>query len=310
VTRARTIFLGSGSFGVPALQRLSEHPDVALVGIVTAPARPAGRKGELNPTPIAQSAPAGTPILTPARLRSTDALEAIAALEPEIAVLADYGQLVPPPILDLPHGALNLHPSLLPRHRGATPIPAAILADDAETGVTLFRMDAGLDTGPIVAVRRTSLDDTDTASSLHARLSVIAAELLTGSLGPWLAGELREQPQPDAGATLTRPLRRVDGRLDPNHPAAELERRVRAFAGWPGTYLDLDQGRLAVHRATVLASEPDAAPGRIVAHGTGLAVTTTSGLLVLDEVQPAGGRRMSGDAFRRGRPAMVGARVS
>ena len=152
-SRVRTVFLGSGAFGIPALRRLAEHPEVELVGVVTAPPRLAGRRQVETPTEVEAAARTLglSPILTPGRLRAPEAVASVLELGPGLAVLADYGQLVPPSLLDLPHGALNLHPSLLPRHRGATPIPAAILAGDAETGVSLMRMDEGLDTGPIVA---------------------------------------------------------------------------------------------------------------------------------------------------------------
>ena len=161
-------------------------------------------------------------------------------------MLADYGQIVPAALLDPPFGALNLHPSLLPRHRGASPIPAAIVAGDRETGVTLMRMDAGLDTGPIVAVERLPLAGSETAPELEARLADLAADLLARSLEPWLRGDLPATPQPEEGATLTRPLRREDGRLDPALPAADLERRVRAYLPWPGTFLEV--GRRAPRR--------------------------------------------------------------
>ena len=183
------------------------------------------------------------------------------ALEPELAVLADYGQLVPAPILELPHGALNLHPSLLPRHRGATPIPATILAGDATTGVTLMRMDAGLDTGPIVAQERRRLDGDETAAELEADLAERAAGLLTRSLDPYLAGELIPHPQPDEGATLTRPLRRDDGRMDPTRPAVDLERQVRAYQPWPGSYLVTPAGRLGRACRRGRGADPGGEPG-------------------------------------------------
>lgn len=299
----RTVFLGSGGFGVPALRTLAEHPAVQLVGIVTAPPRPAGRRGTLTTTPVHAAAIASglDPVLTPERLRAPEAIEAVLELDPQLLVLADYGRLVPPDLLGPPHGALNLHPSLLPRHRGAAPIPATILAGDAWTGVTLMRMDAGLDTGPIIAQRRWALDGDETTPGLEALLAGEAAGLLADSLGPWLAGALPAVPQPDAGATLTRPLRRDDGRLDPARPAVDLERQVRALLPWPGTYLETDQGRLIVRRAHA-RSGPGAGTdevGRLDDAG----LRTGDGVLALDVVQPAGGRAMSWADYRRGRPA-------
>ena len=310
MSAVRTVFLGSGPFGVPSLRMLAAHADVDLVGVVTAPPRPAGREHALAATPIDQAAAelGIRTILRPSRLRDPAALASILALRPALTVLADYGQIVPPALLDLPHGALNLHPSLLPRYRGASPIAATILAGDRETGVTLMRMDEGLDTGPIVAAERSPLDGTETAPDLEARLADLAAGLLQRSIGPWLAAALPAVPQPADGATLTRPLRREDGRLAPGDTAAELERRVRAFQPWPGTFLELPTGRLAVHAAHVEHGAADDVRGTLIAHGDGLALVTADEWLVLDEVQPAGGRRMSASALRRGRPGLVAGR--
>jgi methionyl-tRNA formyltransferase len=259
-------------------------------------------------TPVAEAAIArGLAVLTPARLRDAEVVGRIAALDPGIIVLADYGRLVPAAVLDLSaHGALNLHPSLLPRHRGASPVAAAILAGDAETGVTLMRMDEGLDTGPVVAVERLPLDGTEQAPDIEARLAEIAAALLAETLPGWLAGRVAAIPQPTEGATLTRPLRREDGRLDPARPAVQLERQVRAYQPWPGSFLDDGGTRLIVWRATVSRARPDqetATPGSIVADGDTLALVTADGRLRLDEVQPAGRGRMLGSAYRRGRRA-------
>jgi methionyl-tRNA formyltransferase len=305
--RVRTVFLGSGGFGRASLRRLAEHRDVQVVGVVTAPPRPAGRRQRAASSVIAEVA--GDlrvgPILTPERLRAPDSIASILELDPKLLVLADYGQIIPPELLDLEHGALNLHPSLLPRHRGATPIPAAILEGDAETGVTLMRMDAGLDTGPVVAQERVALDGTETTPALEGHLETVAAELLDRSLGPWIRGELEARPQPEAGVTLTRPLRREDGRLDPRKRAVELERQVRAYQPWPGSFVDTPVGRLIVWSASAGAS---GRPGAGTFDERGLGVGDDD-LLELREVQPAAGKRMTWEAFLRGRPAILGATV-
>jgi len=308
--RVRTVFLGSGHFGVESLRRLdrdyNQHAEV--VGVVTAPPRPAGRGGRLTGTPI-EGAVASLNVqvvLRPLRLR--DAIADVLALQPELAVLADYGQIVPKPLLELPFGALNLHPSLLPRHRGASPIPATILAGDAETGVTLMKMDAGLDTGPIVAQERIPLAGTETSPRLEELLGVTAADLLDRSLGPWLRGDIQPRPQPEEGATMTRPLRREDGRLDPQMPATHLERHVRAYQPWPGSFFETDLGRIVVWRAAIRPAAGDA-PGTVVRTRDGLGLATSDGVLELLDVQPAGGRRMSGEALLRGRPGLVGTSV-
>jgi methionyl-tRNA formyltransferase len=285
----RTVFIGSGAFAEPALRALALDPDVELVGVVTAPPRPAGRKLTAAATPVAQvAADLGIdPVLTPTRLRDPDAVDAILALEPELLVLADYGQIVPPALLAVGPGALNLHPSLLPRHRGATPVPATILAGDRATGVTLMRMDEGLDTGPIVAQAGTPVAPDETAPDLESRLASMGAELLTISLRPWLAGDLREHPQPVVGVTVTKPLHRADGRMDLSLPAAELERQVRAYQPWPGSFVETRTGRLTVWAASPAASE-HLPSGRFSARG----IATGDGTLLHHEVQPAGGRRM------------------
>lgn len=317
--RPGAVFFGSGGFAVPILEALLEAPEVELVGVVTTPPRPAGRGGHPRPTPVARRASELrlTP-LTPERLRDPATVDQLAGLRPELIVLADYGRLVPSAILQLPRlGALNLHPSLLPRHRGAAPIAGAILAGDVETGVSLMRMDEGLDSGPLVAQVRTPVGAVETAPELEARLAGLAAALLRASLGPWLRGELAAVAQPHEGATRTRPLRREDGRLDATRSSAVLARQVRALQPWPGTFLESAAGRLLLWRVEALpgAARPATEsgerepPGTFVADGEGLALRTGDGALRLLEVQPAGGRRMSGAELRRGRPGLVGSRV-
>ncbi len=301
--RVRTVYLGSGAFGAPALRRLAAHPRVELVGVVTAPGRPVGRHARLTPTAIgALAAELGlAPVLTPERLRAPEAIDAVLALGPSLAVLADYGQIVPPALLGLPHGALNLHPSALPRWRGASPIPATIAAGDAETAVALMRMDAGLDTGPLVAQERVSLTGREAAPELEARLAELSAELLDRSLGAWLDGELPAVPQSGEGAAMTRPLRRADGLLDPGRPAVELERLVRAYQPWPGTYAEVDGERLVVGAARVEPGQPDDVPGALVRQGAEPALATAEGRLVLERVTPPGRRPMPGADWLRGR---------
>lgn len=305
-SRVRTVFLGSGTFGRETLRRLVAQPAIDLVAVITAPARPAGRRQELAETPIAALARdlGITTVLTPARLRAPASVAAILALDPALAVLADYGQIVPGSLLGLAHGALNLHPSLLPRHRGASPIPATLLAGDIETGVTLMQMDEGLDTGPIVDQVRWPLRGDETTPELEASLATVGADLLDRDLDAWLRGELTPRPQPSDGATVTRPLRREDGRLDARRPAAELERQVRAYQPWPGAFVDTPGGRLIVWSSAV-GRGVDVAPGTFGIDG----LATSAGTLRFEDVQPAGGKRMPWSDFVRGRPGVVGSAV-
>jgi len=329
---ARTVFIGTGPFGVDSLRRLSEPRNTGLievVGVVAAPGRPAGRRATIEPSPIERTArEVGIPtVLTLSRLRDPDAIAAVLALRPDLVVLADYGRIVPPPILDVPFGALNLHPSLLPRHRGAAPIPATILAGETRTGVTLIRMDAGIDTGPIVAVARVALAGTEAAPELEARLAGVAADLLEASLPAWLAGAIDAVAQDADAATLTRPLRREDGRLDPGRLAWYLERQVRALRPWPGTFIEVAGLRVAVLEARVVAAGDEHAssastrgtpgtlgtprtPGTLTRRGPDLVLVTADGTLELRVVQPSGGRPMSGADLLRGRPELAGAAVA
>ena len=310
--RARTVFLGTGAFAVPIVNALAHHSLADLVAVVTAPQRQGSRGRPTDPPVAAWATEHGLPMLRPDRLRAPDSVAQIADLQPELLVLADYGQIVPSVLLDLPpRGALNVHPSLLPRHRGATPIPAAILAGDAETGVTLMRMDAGLDSGPIVAQWRTPLSGTETAPGLEAELADLGARLLVATLAHWLAGEIEPDVQDDRDATMTKPLRRADGRLDPSKTAAELERQVRAYQPWPGSFVETSAGRLTVWSTHVGEARPgDVASGTLARTADGgLALAACNALLRLDEVQAAGGRRMSSAELLRGHPALAGSSV-
>jgi methionyl-tRNA formyltransferase len=309
--RTRTVFVGSGAFGRPTLERLLDHPAVDLVGLVTAPPKPSGRQQRLSPTAIGTAAAelGIEPVQTPNRLRARESIDSVLRLRPELIVLADYGQLVPSELLELPYGSLNLHPSLLPRHRGATPVPATILAGDRETGVTLLRMDAGLDSGPIVAQRHVALAGDETTPELEARLADLGADLLAEDLEPWVRGEIAARPQPENGATMSRELRREDGRLDPRKSVIELDRQVRAYQPWPGSFIDTLAGRLVVWRSEpvdVRLEGEDAAPGRIGRFGLYAHDRT---YLALREVQPEGGKRMGWEDFVRGRPAIVGSSI-
>ena len=304
----RTVFLGTGAFAVPILAALADQPTVDLLAVVTAPQR-AGSRGRLTDPPIAAWAQEhGLPMLRPDRLRGPDAIAQVVELQPELLVLADYGQIVPKSLLDVPpRGALNVHPSLLPRHRGATPIPAAILAGDAETGVTLMRMDAGLDSGPVVAQSRVALSGSETAPKLEDELASLGARLLVATLPRWLAGDITPQAQDERNATMTKPLRREDGRLDPSKSAAELERQVRAYQPWPGSFIDAATGRLVVWAAHPGRARPHTVQvGALIAMPDGgLAVAASDALLILDEVQPQGGRRMTAAELLRGRPGLT-----
>ena len=304
----RTVFFGSGGFAVPILDALANMPGIRIEAVVSAPDRPVGRKAILTPTPVtARAGDLGLPILKPERVRRPEAVDELRALAPDLAVLADYGQLIPKVLLDLPpRGFVNLHPSALPRWRGAAPIPATILAGDTESAVTLIVVTEEMDAGPVLAVEPLEVRPDDTAVTLEERAAEAAARLLRRALPEWLAGRLETRPQPDEGVTLTRPLHRGNGLLDATRPAVELERQVRAYQPWPGSYLEIAVGRLIVWRARVAPSEPGDVPGRLIAAGRdGMALVTAEGRLLLDEVQLSGKKRVSASELRRGYPGLV-----
>lgn len=296
----QAVFFGSGAFAVPILEALATAPEVSIAAVVTATPRRAGRGGVIARTPVAMCASAlGVPL----------DVDGSAPAAVDLIVLADYGRLLPARLVESPaHGALNLHPSLLPRWRGATPVARVIAAGDARTGVSLMRMDAGLDTGPLVAQVETPIAPDETTPRLEARLARLAAELLRDRLGPWLRGEVQARPQAAAGVTAARPFRRDDGRLESHRPGADLERQVRAFQPWPGSFLETAAGRLVLWQVSLAGPgrEPATAPGTFVPTGEGLGLVVGDGTLTLDEVQLAGRRRMSGADLRRGHPGLVG----
>lgn len=294
----RLAFFGTPPFAVPALRACQAVGTV--VAVVTQPDRPRGRGQQTSPSAVkAEAERAGLPVLQPARLKGTDFAERLAALRLDVAVVAAYGRILPLDVLSAPRlGCLNVHASLLPRWRGAAPIQWAIAAGDSETGVCLMQMEAGLDTGPILAERRTPILPADTSETLHARLSELGGALLRDELPRYLSGQLTPRPQPAEGVTVARMVEKEDGRLDWSLPAVELERRIRAFVPWPGGWTQLGGALLKVWRAEVVDGR--SAPGTVLAaHGV-LDVACGTGALRLLEVQPEGKRRMSAAEFLSG----------
>lgn len=295
---ATLVFMGSPEFALPTLKALAGHYDV--VGVVTQPDRASGRGRELKPPPVKLLAQAlSIPVIQPEKLRQPEAFEQLRAWNPDLIVVAAFGQILRKDVLELPpHGCINVHASLLPRWRGAAPINAAILHGDEETGVTIMKMDVGLDSGPILTQRSIRLTREDTAGSVFEKLSQLGADLLIETLPDYFSGQIQPTPQPEHGSSYAPMLKKEEGRLDFTRPAEELERRIRAFNPWPGAFLDFDGTLLKVHRAHVEAGE--AAGGQRLIYRDQPAVGAGNGLLVLDEVQPAGKKMMSGKAFLAG----------
>ncbi|OGT27266.1 MAG: methionyl-tRNA formyltransferase [Gammaproteobacteria bacterium RBG_16_66_13] len=302
----RLVFLGSPEFAVPSLEALAAHYRVA--GVVTQPDRPAGRGRRLRPPAVRLAAARlGLQVIQPRRVSDAEALEAIRKWAPEAIVVVAFGQLLRPSILDLPRwGCLNVHASLLPRWRGASPIQATILEGDPTTGVTVMKMDAGLDTGPILAQRSVPIAPDETGGSLSTRLSSLGAALLLETLPGLQAGSIKPTPQQEEQATHAPLLRKSDGALDPTEPAERLARKVRAYHPWPGTFLNLDRSRLGVLSAHAAPALRDVPVGQVVQLERAPAVSTVQGYLVLDRVQPEGKKPMTGAAFLLGSRDFVG----
>jgi methionyl-tRNA formyltransferase len=294
----RVVFMGSPDFALPTLRALAANYEV--VGVVTQPDRPAGRGKQLTAPPVKVLAnKLGLPIIQPARLREPEAVAQLHAWAPDLIVVAAFGQILRQAVLDLPpRGCINVHASLLPRQRGASPIQAAILAGDAETGVTIMRMNKGLDTGPILSQRATPIAPDDTAATLSEKLSAIGADLLIATLPKYLSGELKPRPQPETGVTSAPMLQKSEGELDQTLSAEALARKVRAFNPWPGAFIIWKGQPLKIHHASV--SNSNVKPGQHLTESGRPAIGTADGLLVLDEVQPAGRKPMTGAEFLHG----------
>lgn len=290
--------MGSPDFSVPLLNALAR--DYRLVGVVTQPGRPAGRGRELSVPPVQRAAQAlGLPLLQPEKIRAPQAMADLRAWAPDLIVVAAFGQILRPELLELPrYGCLNVHGSLLPRWRGAAPVQAALLAGDTRTGITIMKMDSGVDTGPLLSQRALSITAEDTAGTLLEKLAVLGAGLLLETLPDYLSGKLLPQPQPVEGITYAPLLKKEDGRLDFARPSAELARRVRAYQPWPGTWMPWRESVLKILRVSTGAGQ--LAPGtRTVSRGLP-AVGTADGLIIFEEVQPAGKKAMTGKAFLAG----------
>jgi methionyl-tRNA formyltransferase len=299
----KVVFLGTPAFAVPSLQALMGGYNV--VGVVTQPDRPAGRGRQVQPPPVKVAAEAaGIPIYQPHSLRDEEAAAPLRAWQPDLIVVAAYGQILRPHVLDLPpYGCLNVHASLLPRWRGAAPIQHAILAGDAETGVSLMRLDPGMDTGPVYAREAIAIAPDETAATLHDRLALLGGEMLQRHLAGILHGRLTAAPQDNDQATYAPLIKKEDGRLDWRESAAQLDRRVRAMTPWPGAFTYW-QGKLLkiLSARPVRSGLPAGEPGQVVTSLETAVVLTGDGGLELLEVQLEGKRAVPVIDFLRGRP--------
>lgn len=293
-------FMGSPEISVPTLKALADNYTVTCV--VTQPDREAGRGKKITQSAVKQAAlDLGLPILQPERLRKPEAFEELAAYKPDLIVVLAYGQILRSNVLELPrYGCINVHASMLPKWRGASPIQAALLAGDKTTGVTIMKMDTGVDTGDILSTEEIPVEDDDTCASLSAKLAVTGAELLVQTLPLYLNGSITPEPQNNDKATFSGLIKKQDGELDFSQSASALERKVRAFNPWPSAFFDLDGAITKVHKARI---EPFS--GVVPANSRSIiagfpAIAAVDGWLVLEEIQPAGKKSMSGKAYLSG----------
>ena len=302
--------MGTPDFAVLVLDSLVRG-GYEIPAVYTQPDRPAGRGRELLSPPVKEAARRyGLAVRQPVSLRQPEEREELANLCPDVIVVAAFGQLLPQNILDIPpFDCLNVHPSLLPRHRGASPVAAAILIGDEVTGVSIMLMDRGMDTGPVLAQQEVPLLPQDTTGSLTARLAGIGARLLMQTLPPWLEGKLTPQPQDSSKATYAEHIDKESGRIDWHRPAVELWCRVRAFQPWPTSYTTWKGRMVKVVEAVPLLG--DGEPGRVVALGenkpAAVGVQTGEGILGLQQLQLEGKRVMTAEEFVRGRRDFIGA---
>ena len=307
----RIVFMGTPEFGVPVLEELARSP-CEIVAVYTRPERPAGRGRHMTPSPVKRAAlEHGFRVIEPSTMRGQESVVSLAELRPEVVVVAAFAYLLPREVLAVPRlGCLNVHPSLLPRHRGPSPVAAALLRGDAQTGVSIMLMDEGLDTGPVLSQESRSISETDTTGGLTEALSEMGARLLRSSLWKWIEGDLVPRPQDESLATSSELIRAKDAELDWCRPAVELWRRVRAYHPWPGCYTTWEGKRLKILSGRPLEERQRGDVGRVVelpaTSALRIGVVTGEGTLGLEEVQLEGKRQVSAEEFVRGHGDFIG----
>ena len=316
MTPLRVIFMGTAELSCASLEKLAAGKDFQLLAVVTQPDKPKGRELKLQPSPVKILAERlSLSVLQPARARDEGFISTLRELRPDLIVVVAYGQILPPAILELPrYGCVNVHTSLLPQYRGAAPIQWAIADGNAETGVTIMQMDAGLDTGPMLAVRRTPILPTDDSQTLHDRLAQLGAELLVETIPDFAAGKIVPQPQPLAGASYAAKIKKEDGRINWQLPAREIWSRLRAFTPWPGAFTQLDGSGGPAALLKIWRAEPAPQTGRagevLAADKTAILVACGQGSLRITELQREGGRRLPAEQFLQGFPLPTGTKLA
>jgi len=303
----KIVFMGTPDFAVPTLQALINNHDVT--GVVTQPDRPAGRKQQVKQSPIKELAlDAGIPVFQPKKLRQPEAIAELKQWQADVYVVAAFGQILPQSVLDIPpHGSINIHASLLPRWRGAAPIHAAIRAGDSQTGITIMLMDAGLDTGPMLTQYSVRIEPDETGQSLHDKLAKIGGDLLIDTLPRYLSGEVTPTPQDDSEMTYAPQIKKEEGQIDWSQSALQIERLVRAFTPWPGTYTLWNGAQIKIHSGIV--GQGSAPIGQVIEKNGQIAIGTGADLYYPQEIQLAGKKRMPVNDFVHGSSDFIGAIV-
>ena len=305
----RIVFFGTPTFAVPSLQKLTQT-ELRPLAVVTQPARPVGRKALSTASPVqAAAAQLGIPVQTPGSLTDRAFLSWFKAQRPDLAVLIAYGKILPADVLAIPRlGFVNVHPSLLPRHRGASPVAGALLEGDVETGISIMQLDSQLDHGPVYAQVGTSIPEGSTRDSLLTSLAEQGADLLVQTLPKILAGSLTPTPQDHDQATFTKILKRTDGDIDWSQTATHIERMVRAYSSWPGTYTCLGDKRVKILQAQ-LADKPELPPGRVATLDGRLFIGTAMQALEVTRLQASGKKPQTAKDFINGHTDLSGATV-
>ena len=300
--------MGSPEFAVPPLLALGAD-GYDIVAVYTQPDKPSGRGRGMSPSPVKRAAISlGLPVIQPPSLKKTpETILELTRLKPEIIIVAGYGQILPRAVLDLPRfGCLNLHPSLLPRHRGAAPVVATLLAGDTWAGTSVMLMEAGLDTGPVLARASVLIREEDTTGLLSGKLSRISSSLLLDVIPRWVRGQIEPQAQNEALATCFKTIQKEAGQIDWNLPATVIFRQIRAFQPWPGAYTSYRGKTLKITAGHVLDQVSVQPPGTVIAQPGSFAVVTGKGTLGITRVQLEGKQEMPSTEFLRGQPGMVG----
>jgi len=306
--KIRVVFFGSASLALPSLQRLAQTDEFELIGVVSQPDKPVGRDGTLEPTPVAKVArQSNWPLFQWPSLRSAEVVDQLQTLHADIGVVVAYGKIIPPAILQLfPKGIVNLHPSLLPKYRGPSPIQSAILAGDKETGISIMLLDEGMDTGPLLDQLRWPLADDITAQDLTTLAAKQGADFLIATLKQYVSGKLSPQPQPSDGASISQMLTRENGQIDWSKTAIEIDRQQRALTPWPGIWTLWNGQRLKILKGRISQETGSGPIGTVLKSNEGLHVQTSDGVYELLAVQLAGSTPSSAADFRRGHPAIIG----